>query len=224
MPNYEALTHFLNQREEPDVTLTFDELDSIVGGLPNSAKQYPAWWANNVNSQPHSRAWLNAHRRGKPDFRNKLATFTRLSADAEAVFEQPAAEVSEQLTTYVESTLSLERDLEDHLIANLGSLEAGLKYVDRQVTIAVGRVDILAKDSSGRTVIIELKVGEARDAAVAQVAKYIGWYTRSEGATPRAILVAAEFPDTVKYAASAIPGLRLASYRIAFSFSSADLE
>jgi len=221
MPDYEALTRYLSQREEPDVSLTFDELDSIVGGLPNSARQWRAWWANKESTQPHARAWLNAQRSAKPDFRNKIAQFTRLSADAEAALVEPAGDNAGELSSYMESTLSLERDLEDHLIANLNSLEPNLTFVGRQVTIEVGRVDILARDSSGNTVIIELKVGEARDAAVAQVAKYIGWYARSEGKTPRAILVAADFPETVKYAAAAIPGLRLAAYHVQFSFENA---
>ena len=40
MGRYDALTTCLLSRPEPVVTLTFDELDTIVGGLPNSAKTY----------------------------------------------------------------------------------------------------------------------------------------------------------------------------------------
>ena len=47
MSRYDALTTCLLSRAEPVVALTFDELDTIVGGLPNSAKTYGAWWANN---------------------------------------------------------------------------------------------------------------------------------------------------------------------------------
>ena len=114
--------------------------------------------------------------------------------------------------------------MEDHLVSNLDSLEEGLTIVGRQVTVDVGRVDILARSSEGEKVVIELKVGEAKEAAIGQIARYMGWYTRADGFRPRAILVAASFPETVKYAASAIPGLRLTSYRVMFAFSDSSLD
>src|SRR5690348_2063298 len=75
MSRYDALTEILIARNEPRVTLTFDELDAIVGGLPPSARAYRAWWANNRGSQPHARAWLDAGRRATPDFGAGLASF-----------------------------------------------------------------------------------------------------------------------------------------------------
>lgn len=65
---------------------------------------------------------------------------------------------------------------------------------------------------------MELKVGEARDSAIGQVARYIGWYAKREVEPPRAILVAQSFSEPVKYAAFAIPGLRLVTYRVSFEF------
>ena len=224
MSRYDALTTALAGREEPDVVLTFDELDGIVGGLPQSARSYHAWWANNENSQPHARAWLNAGRRASPDFRAGRAVFSRLSEEAEEVLEPLAAGTGQEaLAGYVESSISLERDLETHLAANLDQLEPGLSLVGRQVTIDVGRVDILAKSPAGETVIVELKVGEAREAAIGQAAKYMGWYRRTENPAARAFLVAASFSESARYAAAAIPGLKLASYRIRFEFEDAGL-
>ena len=69
----------------------------------------------------------------------------------------------------------------------MNSLEPGLGLVARQETTDVGRIDILARARDGQTVIVELKVGEGRDAAIGQVARYVGWYTRKEGRPPRAI-------------------------------------
>lgn len=48
--------------------------------------------------------------------------------------------------------------LEDHLYRNLSLVEAGLRPLDRQFTLDNGRVDILAKDSEGKIVVIEVKV------------------------------------------------------------------
>lgn len=118
----------------------------------------------------------------------------------------------------VEASISLERDIEDHLVSNLELIESGLKFVARQYNTDVGRIDILAEDRNGVRVVIELKVGEAKDSVIGQVARYIGWFTRQEGKTPRSIIVASGFPEGVQYAATMIKGLTLLSYRINFSF------
>ena len=97
-------------------------------------------------------------------------------------------------------------------------IEKGLTLVGRQVIIDVGRIDILAQDAKGRRVVIEVKVGEAKDSAVGQIARYLGWYSRADGQPARGILIAAEFPQGVRYAATAIPNLH--SLRIGCSLRS----
>ena len=131
MSRYDALTATLLARSEPTVTLSFDELDTIVGGLPNSAKTYSAWWVNKRSSQPHAKAWLDANRRALPDFRARHTVFVIdeavRSPDAQ---DTPEADEGHQvLAEYVESTISLERDLEDHLVNHIESLEPGLSLV-----------------------------------------------------------------------------------------------
>jgi hypothetical protein len=84
MSRYDALTTKLRSLSEPEVVLTFDELDDIVGSLPTSAKKYGAWWANRTSSQAHARAWLEAGRYAKPDFRARHAVFTTTSLAVEA--------------------------------------------------------------------------------------------------------------------------------------------
>lgn len=122
----------------------------------------------------------------------------------------------------IEASISLERDLESHLVQTLEKIEAGLTFVDRQVSIDVGRVDVLARDSVGNTVVLELKVGEATDAAIGQIARYLGWYGR-EGKKVRGILIAADFPERIRYAASAIPNLTLRRFQVRFEFEPVDL-
>jgi hypothetical protein len=224
MSRYDALTAKLLSINEPQVALTLDELDHIVGGLPNSAKAYSAWWANNRSSQSHAKAWLDAGRRASPDFSAQQVVFTIDPSVTDALSAQEdLAEGQKVLSEYIESTISLERDLEDHLVRNLESLEPGLALLARQETIEVGRIDILARARNGDTVIIELKAGEARDSAIGQIARYIGWYARKDGRAPRAYLVAGMFPDAVRYAAGAIPGLRLVTYKVSFAFTEASL-
>jgi RecB family endonuclease NucS len=114
--------------------------------------------------------------------------------------------------------------VEEHLIRNLEALEKGLRFVSRQEVTEVGRIDILAEDASGRRVVIELKVGEAKDAAIGQIARYLGYYARTDGKPPRGMLIASEFPEPVRYAAEAVRDLALITYRVQFAFDRATLE
>lgn len=221
MSRYAQLTTHLLANPEAHFTMSFDELDRIIpGGLPASARQYHAWWANNSASQPHAKYWLDSGRRATPDFKGKKVTFTLDSSvntsGLAAAFIDGAT--PQDLTEYVESSLSLERDLEDQIISHLDVLEAGLTLVSRQESSIVGRIDLLAKDREGHTVIIELKAGEAKDSSIGQIARYMGWYGEKEGKPPRAILVASGFAEPVRWAAKAIPGLKLVTYRVQFAF------
>lgn len=118
----------------------------------------------------------------------------------------------------LEASIGLERDIEDHLVNNLEFIEVGLEFVSRQFVTDVGRVDILARDRNGNRVVIELKVGDAKDSSVGQIARYLGWFTRIDSKQPRGILIAGGFPEGVKYAAAAFANLRLLTYRVQFSF------
>jgi RecB family endonuclease NucS len=87
----------------------------------------------------------------------------------------------DEVKELIDASISLECDIEDHLIANLDALEKGLTFIDSQVVIEIGRIDILAKDKTGERVIIEIKTGEAKDKAIGQIARYMGWYGDKEG-------------------------------------------
>ncbi|WGS46813.1 endonuclease NucS [Burkholderia sp. JSH-S8] len=142
---------------------------------------------------------------------------------AEQEIEQEV-EQSDAVEELIEASISFERDVEAHLIQNLEAVEPGLRYVDRQVSIDVGRVDILAEDASGCRDIIELKVGEAKDAAVGQIARYLGWYSKQDGKSPRGILIASEFSEPIRYAAEAVQNLELVAYKVQFAFSRTGIE
>jgi hypothetical protein len=52
------LTEWLAERTEPAVVIGWNELEAIVGGLPESAtKHYPQWWHGD---RPNTRAWRRA--------------------------------------------------------------------------------------------------------------------------------------------------------------------
>jgi len=133
-------------------------------------------------------------------------------------WEPAEGEGEETADEIVEASFSLERDIEDHLVANLQELEPGLKLVERQATNEVGRIDILAQDAKGALVVIELKVGEAKDAAIGQIARYLGLFAKQGKGNVRGILIASDFPEGVQYGASIIPNLTLRKYRVQLSF------
>jgi len=119
----------------------------------------------------------------------------------------------------IAASLSLERDVEEFIAANLGGLEEGLTLVDRQVETEAGRIDILARDRTGTPVIVELKVGEAGDRAVGQLARYLGWWRKAKREPVRGYLIAAEIPETVIYGASMLDGVSVRRYEVSISFA-----
>ncbi len=59
MSKYFNLTRYLSELEEGAWEATFDEVEKVLGEpLPASARQYPAWWANQGRAQ--SNAWQMA--------------------------------------------------------------------------------------------------------------------------------------------------------------------
>lgn len=58
MAKYDPLRDGL--RAAPDeIEWTFDDLANLVGGLPASARDHPAWWGNE-HTHVQSAAWLSA--------------------------------------------------------------------------------------------------------------------------------------------------------------------
>jgi hypothetical protein len=56
MAKWNSLTYFLNDAPN-EVTLTWPELDAIVGGVPPSAAKHRPWWSGD---RSHIRAWKSA--------------------------------------------------------------------------------------------------------------------------------------------------------------------
>lgn len=225
--DYAPLTPYLSSRQAAQVVLSFEELDKIIfGGLADSAKKYASMWTNKEKSRSWAKSWLDAGRRASLDIEGKQVVFTLDSSlePSELAADVVDESTAQELTEYVESSLSLERDLEDQIVSHLDALEPGLTLVSRQARSDVGILDLLAKDRDGQTVIIELKAGEAKDSSIGQIARYVGWYSEKEGTAPRAILVASGFPQPVRWAAKAIPGLRLVTYQVQFNFEEATVS
>ena len=115
----------------------------------------------------------------------------------------------------------VERHLQESLRNEIAQLEIGLSIIDGGAERGVesGFIDILAQDSSGAFVVIELKAGSAKREAVGQIAGYMGDLMVEEADTRvRGILVAADFDKSCRSGVRAIPALALKRYRFTFTF------
>ena len=97
-----------------------------------------------------------------------------------------------------------EAKLEAWLEKHLDRLEKGLTLEGRQFeTPDAGRLDILAKDTAGQYVVVELKRDLASDTALGQLLRYMGWVRLNlahPGDEVRGYVVSEEFDDRMAYA------------------------
>lgn len=124
------------------------------------------------------------------------------------------------------SEFAYEEDLRDFLSRNLHIIEPGMRlYVDGEITgveFDVGGrfIDILAFDSAGACVVIELKVSRGYDRVVGQLLRYMAWI-RHHHAEPqqrvRGVIVARTISADLRLACSEVEGVRLYEYQLQVS-------
>jgi len=125
----------------------------------------------------------------------------------------------------VQASITLEKDLRDYIVQNLGQLEPGLTLYSqggisgREFKTDVGKIDILATDKSNNFVAIELKVGTAGDAAVGQLLGYMKSIQRNIAGENRVrgILIADDFEERLRCAVSG-EAILLKEYEVHFTF------
>jgi hypothetical protein len=152
----------------------------------------------------------------KPDNQGSFDYASDLIGELEA--DQDRDENEEQ--QILEITFGLEKDMQSALRKNISSLESGLTIIDNgseRNTIA-GRIDITARDTQNRTVVIELKAVDAKPDVLAQTLAYMEAVKGEDKCEVRGIIVASSFPDKVKLAAKQISNLKLYEYKFQFNF------
>lgn len=86
MSKYAPFAAHLQAQQANSVTLTFQQIGDLVGGLPASALIHEAWWANSRTEDSHTWAhlWLAAGwERGTLDLAKGVVTFDRVSTGSE---------------------------------------------------------------------------------------------------------------------------------------------
>jgi hypothetical protein len=79
---YDRLIDYLTSLESPAVTMTFAEVEAVVGPLPKMARHKATWWrpvAAGHFYHFHIARWLRAgYVADRPDFRAGTVTFRRV--------------------------------------------------------------------------------------------------------------------------------------------------
>ncbi len=92
-----------------------------------------------------------------------------------------------------------ERQLADLLEQDLGVIEPGLKSLGKEASTLKGAIDIVAEDSTGGLVAIELKRRSAGLDAVTQLARYVKELSHRKGSKIRGVLCSPEItPNALK--------------------------
>lgn len=126
---------------------------------------------------------------------------------------------------------ALERQLEEFLLGNWNLIDWGRPLqiwrgpdgtLGHQLDTSIaGRLDFLCVDAANDAlVVVELKRGRSSDRVVGQAARYMGWvrhHIAKPGQAVEGIVVAHEFDEGLKYAATSVPGLTVFAYEVAFS-------
>ncbi len=79
MSKYAPLQNHLINLNKDSWKAKFSEIEDILGfSLPESARAYPAWWANNRQGSRHTKIWLDAGwQTADVNFGNKTITFQK---------------------------------------------------------------------------------------------------------------------------------------------------
>jgi SpoVK/Ycf46/Vps4 family AAA+-type ATPase len=119
-----------------------------------------------------------------------------------------------------EAIFSLERDPNAALRQSISQIEPGMTIIDggAERSVPSGRIDILARDSAGRIVVIELKATKATRDAVGQVLAYMGDLSATEDVRVRGVLIAPDFDHKAIAAARMAPTLSLRRFTYKFAF------
>lgn len=102
---YIGLTRYLQNSGCDEVTLSFEQIANIVGGLPDAAYRYQAYWSDGSGGS-FSYGWLNAGYSLRVNFRSKQAVFTKRSSG------QFGVRSISNMSAPVSGTLDIEKAIE----------------------------------------------------------------------------------------------------------------
>jgi endonuclease len=122
----------------------------------------------------------------------------------------------------VAQELAFKRELCRRLLRDLEQLEPGLQpfrhghFNGMDYPVDGTSIDILATDTTGRFVVIELLLSRGYARAIGRLLRYMGWVqlNLAEAKPVRGMIVAAEIGEDLRLAASRLPDVQLVEYEI----------
>ena len=199
-----------------------NRIDGALGGLDaaldaKGAEQVTEW-AKATDAEPF--ATYRSHARSV--LKRYVLYRLEKAAGLQASDDEPVAEAIEALVDTIEADANFlrEKEMQVQVRQQLGALEAGLAAIDhgKEVSVATGRIDILARDAKNRLVVIELKPGKCPPGALEQLLAYAYDVEQERGEPVRAMLVAGSFTDRTRAAARRAGDTELRTYAYSLSF------
>lgn len=100
---FAPLTRYLESLQQDYIQMTFQDIERTIGdNLPNSARQWRSWWANDATSHSHAQEWLNAGWRvARITMTDEQVTFARIEGRQQAYitfYSQLLADLKSQTT------------------------------------------------------------------------------------------------------------------------------
>lgn len=145
--------------------------------------------------------------------------------------DQTAPEDDNQDTGF----MALEKHLEEYVIKNWDNIDFGAQIViysdgegntGQQYTTDVGIIDILAQDTQGNYIVIELKRGQEGYKVIGQTLNYIGWVKNNlaqNNETVTGLIIVGAADKTLKSAIQPVQDIiKLKEYHIQFSLTSTE--
>lgn len=188
---YSRLKDFLTAITKVESTLSLAELETVLGfPLPDSARAYPAWWANQTTPSGQSNAWTSAGWRAYPNLKTESVTFRKQICIPTALDRNPVSPIL--IIPAAEHQLQ-EDEVKEHLRA---FLESG----GWRTTIAPGKthgIDIDAFKEDKRWIIEVKGCGSRNEMRVNYFLAALGELLQRMN-NPRAKYSIA-FPDLVQF-------------------------
>jgi hypothetical protein len=169
-------------------------------------------------------------------------TLLPFDPDAAVTNDDDDAELSEDVVladsaaTEESAEFALESHLEEFLLGNWQSVNWSRPLQlwrgpdgqsGHQLSTPVGRLDFLCTDAAkGSFVVVELKRGRPSDRVVGQILRYIGYvqiHMAAPGQAVEGLIIGHDADDSLRYAVSAIPTIKLMTYQVAFSLTATEL-
>lgn len=202
-----------------DAQFDRDELAGLLDDLTYTAED-----ARNARANPSRLDITGDLRSNLSSYKSAVQKYARFRQDIEIEAARPAIlapDLAEDAALEDGArTFTMEKDLQAALRASIAQLEPGLTVIDggAEKVVSSGRIDILARDSVGTLVVIELKAVKAPRDAVAQVLAYMGDLHDDARGQVRGILIAPDFDQKAVAAARVVPTLKLVRYGFSFTF------